>query len=180
MAGRKPQPGQDALSRTIARNISALIDHERQIEKSARLQDRVADAITGFAGSMVFVVLHLVIFGGWIAVNTGVLPLLPKFDPTLVILAMAASVEAIFISTFVLISQNRMVTAADRQAKLNLQISLLAEHETTRLMALVSAIADRLGVVTELDAEIEELQRDITPEAVLDRIEEEKAARRHG
>jgi len=179
MAGRNGGRDEDALSRTIERNISALIEHERQMEKSARLQDRIADAITTFAGSMLFVVLHLVIFGLWIAVNSGLVPVLPKWDPTLVILAMAASVEAIFISTFVLISQNRMVTAADRQAKLNLQISLLAEHETTRLMALVSAIADRLGVVTELDAEIEELQRDIAPEAVLDRIEEEKAAKRH-
>lgn len=168
----------DALSRTIARNITALMAHERATQRQARLEDRIADKVTRFAGSMLFVVLHLVLFGTWIAVNLGLVPGLPRFDPTLVILAMVASVEAIFISTFVLISQNRMVAAADRQAKLNLQISLLAEHETTRLMALVAAIADRLQVVTPLDDEIRDLQRDVTPEAVLDRIDEETSGRK--
>ena len=59
---------------------------------------------------------------------------------------MIASVEAIFLSTFVLISQNRMAAAADKRADLDLQISLLAEHEVTKLVTLVSGIADRMGV----------------------------------
>jgi len=85
---------------------------------------------------------------------------------------MVASVEAIFLSTFILITQNRMSAAADRRAKLDLQISLLAEQEVTKLAALLSAIADRLGIQTEVDAEVEELKQDIAPEAVLDEIEE--------
>ncbi|HEY9012786.1 MAG TPA: DUF1003 domain-containing protein, partial [Devosia sp.] len=83
-------------------------------------------------------------------------------------------VEAIFVSTFVLISQNRMSEAAERRAQLDLQISLLAEHETTRLMTLVSAIAERLEVRTSVDEEVRELQRDIEPDAVLSRIEREQ------
>jgi len=89
-----------------------------------------------------------------------------------VTLAMVASVEAIFLSTFILITQNRMSAAADRRAKLDLQISLLAEQEVTKLAALLSAIADRLGIQTEVDAEVEELKQDIASEAVLDEIEE--------
>lgn len=58
-----------------------------------------------------------------------------KFDPSLVILATVASVEAIFISTFVLISQNLMAEAEDKRSDLNLQISLLAEHEATELQS---------------------------------------------
>ena len=84
---------------------------------------------------------------------------------------MMASVEAIFLSTFVLISQNRKSTAADKRTNLDLQISLLAEHEVTKLVTLVSAIADRMGVVTQVDTELDEIKRDVAPEAVLDKIE---------
>jgi uncharacterized membrane protein len=84
---------------------------------------------------------------------------------------MVASVEAIFLSTFVLISQNRMAAAADRRADLDLQISLLAEHEVTRLVTMMSAIADRMRVKTEADADLEEITQDVAPEAVLDELE---------
>jgi len=143
-------------------------------EATATLEQRIADAITGFTGSMRFVYLHLVLFGLWIAANLGVVPGFPQFDPSFVILAMAASVEAIFLSTFILISQNRMAAAAATRADLDLQINLLSEHEVTKLLALVSAIADRMGVKTEVDPEVDELKQDVAPEAVLDEIEERK------
>ena len=123
---------------------------------------------------MKFVYVHLVVYGFWILANLGLVPGLPIFDPSFVILAMAASVEAIFLSTFILITQNRMSAAAEKRAELDLQISLLAEHEVTKLAALVSAIADRLGIRTEVDAEVEELKEDVAPEAVLDEIEERR------
>jgi hypothetical protein len=75
-----------------------------------------------------------------------------------VVLAMSTSVEAIFLSTFILISQNRMAAAADKRADLDLQISLLAEHEVTKLVRLVSVIGERLGVQTGLDPELKELR----------------------
>jgi uncharacterized membrane protein len=97
--------------------------------------------------------------------------MLPRFDPSFVVLAMAASVEAIFLSTFVLISQNRMGAAADKRADLDLQINLLAEHELTKLAELTSAIAMHLGIPASADPEIEEIKKDVAPEAVLDEIE---------
>jgi uncharacterized membrane protein len=87
---------------------------------------------------------------------------------------MIASVEAIFLSTFVLISQNRMAATADKRADLDLQISLLTEHELTRLIALVSALSRHVGVQTEVDDEVDELKQDVAPEAVLDQIETEQ------
>ena len=84
---------------------------------------------------------------------------------------MMASVEAIFLSTFVLISQNRMAATADKRADLNLQIDLLAEHEVTKLVTLVSAMAKQMGVKTGVEHEVDELKRDVAPEAVLDKIE---------
>ena len=119
---------------------------------------------------MPFVYLHLLMVGLWIVINLGWLPL-PRFDPSFVILAMVASVEAIFLSTFVLISQNRMQALADKRADLDLQISLLAEHEVTRLIWLVTAMARRMGIAESHDPELSELARDVAPERVLDQME---------
>lgn len=141
-------------------------------DKAATLEERVAGAITRFTGSMRFVYLHVLVYGCWIIANLGWIPGVPKFDPSFIILAMEASVEAIFLSTFVLISQNRMSAAADKRSELDLQINLLSEHEVTKLVALLSAIADRIGVESEVDPEVDELKQDVAPEAVLDEIEE--------
>jgi uncharacterized membrane protein len=83
---------------------------------------------------------------------------------------MFASVEAIFLSTFVLITQNRMAAEADKRAELDLQISLLAEHEITRLIMLVGALAEHAGIEVPRAEELDELKRDVAPEKVLDRI----------
>jgi len=65
-----------------------------------------------------------------------------------------------------------MAAADAKRAELDLQISLLAEHEVTKLVALVAAIAERMGVKTEVDPEVEELKQDVAPDVVLDEIEE--------
>jgi uncharacterized membrane protein len=147
-------------------------ERRAQEEANASLSQRVSDAITKFAGSMTFVLIHAVAYGTWILVNIGLVPGITPFDPTFVMLAMEASVEAIFLSTFVLISQNRMMASAARQADLDLQINLLAEHELTRLVALVDAVARKLGVEVLAAEELEEIKSDVSPEAVLDGLDQ--------
>jgi uncharacterized membrane protein len=166
-----PPPPPPGLSPVLERNIQALQLRRQREEKDATVEERIAEVITRFTGSMRFVYLHVAFFGFWIVANLGLVPGVPAWDPSFVVLAMIASVEAIFLSTFVLISQNRMAAAADKRADLDLQISLLAEHEVTRLVTLVSGIADRIGVKTEADAELEEITEDVAPEAVLDELE---------
>jgi uncharacterized membrane protein len=158
------------LNPVMERNIHVLLERRREEERRRTFSERLADQVTKFAGSMAFVYLHLLLFGWWILQNTGLLPL-PRFDPSLVILAMAASVEAIFLSTFVLISQNRMADAAEKRAELNLQISLLSEHEVTRLITMTTALVNHAGIEQPQAQEIAELKKDIAPEKVLDRIE---------
>jgi uncharacterized membrane protein len=85
---------------------------------------------------------------------------------------MVASVEAIFISTFVMISQNRMARQADQRADLDLQISLLSEHEITRLITLVTEMGKRMEVPAAQDPELRELAKNVAPEHVLDRMAE--------
>jgi uncharacterized membrane protein len=172
-AAAEPAPGAEApaVAGVVDRNIAALVRRRQQQKVSGGLQDRIADAITRFAGSMRFVYLHLLIYGGWILVNLGWVPVVRPFDPTFVVLAMVASVEAIFISTFVMISQNRMAAMADRRADLDLQISLLGEHEITKLVTLVAEIAKRMDIPAAHDPELDELRENVSPDRVLDRIE---------
>ncbi|NNM72894.1 DUF1003 domain-containing protein [Enterovirga sp. DB1703] len=158
----------------LARNIRTLTERRGREKREASRQEKIADAVTRFAGSMTFVYIHMAVFGLWVAVNAGLAPILPKWDESFVILGTSASVEAIFLSTFVLISQNRMSAAADRRADLDLQISLLAEHEVTRLVGLTSAIAEKLGIADAADPHLEELKQDVAPDAVLDEIERRK------
>ncbi|MBP0496527.1 DUF1003 domain-containing protein [Roseomonas sp. SG15] len=150
--------------------MQALEDRRRAEVAAATPQERIAETITRFTGSMTFVYIHLAVYGAWILTNLGLISFIPKFDESFVILAMEASVEAIFLSTFVLISQNRMAAAADKRADLDLQISLLAEHELTKLSELVVAIAERMDIRASADPELQEVQKDIAPEAVLDEI----------
>ncbi len=162
----------EGLSPTLERNIDALVERRRGEQRAAKGQEKLADAITAFTGSMTFVYLHLALFGFWIVANLHWLPGIPAWDESFVVLAMIASVEAIFLSTFVLISQNRMTTAADKRADLDLQISLLAEHELTKVARLLTQIAERLEVKPDSKHELEEAARDIAPERVLDKLEE--------
>jgi uncharacterized membrane protein len=167
---RPPTPG-STMGGIVERNIGALVER-RHAEAAARnRQDRVADAISRVTGSMTFVYLHLVVFGLWIVVNLGWIPGLPRFDESFVVLAMVASVESIFVSTFVLITQNRMAALADRRADLDLQVSLLSEHEITRLITLTTAMAAHMGLEEAHAPELDELSRDVAPEHVLDEIE---------
>ena len=166
-SGEKESKG---MTHVMERNIESVLSRRHGEERQKSLQLRIADAITRFSGSMTFVYIHLVLFGAWIISNLPGVPL-PKFDPTFVVLAMFASVEAIFLSTFVLISQNRMAAQADKRADLDLQVSLLAEHEITRLVTLVKQIAAQLDIEDSRDPELPELEKDVQPEQVLDALQ---------
>jgi uncharacterized membrane protein len=164
-----PEP--NTLNSALERNIEALRERRRAEAQSATNQEKIAEAITRFTGSMAFVYLHLSIFGFWIVANLGWIPAVPQWDESFVVLAMIASVEAIFLSTFVLISQNRMASAADKRADLDLQINLLTEHEVTKLVDMVAEISKHLGLGHVAGEEVEELKRNVAPEAVLDAMD---------
>jgi uncharacterized membrane protein len=175
-----PPPAPDSLKSSLQRNIDALRERRVQENELAPLQARVAQRITRFSGSMCFVYLHALLYGGWLLLNLGVVPGVRAWDPTFVTLAMIASVEAIFLSTFILISQNRMTESADRRAELDLQVSLLAEQEITKLVQLVSKMSASMGIPDSAEPEVEEMKRGVAPEAVLDAIEQtEMESNRH-
>lgn len=165
------------MAHVVERNIAALLQRHAAEEKKKSFGEKLADSITRFTGSLRFVYIHLVLFAVWIIWNLGWLGL-QRFDPSFVVLAMFASVEAIFLSTFVLISQNRASAQADKRADLDLQVGLLTEHEVTRLITLVKAIAQKLEIEEANDAEIDELAQDVHPEKVMDTIEKQQREKR--
>ena len=91
----------------------------RSLEKS---QDRAADAVTNFAGSLKFVYLHGVWFAIWIALNVGIFGAALKFDAfPFGLLTMIVSLEAIFLSTFVMVSQNRQESRSEVRAAIDFE-----------------------------------------------------------
>jgi uncharacterized membrane protein len=123
---------------------------------------------------MTFVLLHVVIYSLWILINLKILPVVPPFDPfPFMLLSMAVSLEAIFLSTFVLMKQNRMSKRADSRAHLDLQINLLAEKEMTMVLQMLRLIGERVGVKDRrLDLELAQLSVETPVEVLADEIEE--------
>ncbi|MDE2486440.1 MAG: DUF1003 domain-containing protein [Alphaproteobacteria bacterium] len=158
----------------LRRNIQAMRAQREREDAEASLAERLADRITRFTGSLGFVLVHVVLVAVWVAINLGWVPGVARFDPSFVILATVASVEAIFLTTFVLISQNRVSAIADRRAALDLQINLLAEYEITQLVRMLRVLGEKLGADELSRPELEEIAREVVPEAVLREIEAEE------
>jgi uncharacterized membrane protein len=170
--------GSGPLNTIVHKNIQAILEYQQRAARKRGLQERVADAITAFSGNMLFVVLHVVWFGLWLAINSGWFGL-PPFDPfPYGLLTMIVSLEAIFLSTFVLISQNRMSQQDRQRAELDLQINLLTEHELTRVLNMLDTIETHLGIEGDRDKELRELEEETKPGDVLKEIEEEEFGRK--
>ena len=165
-------PDNPHLCNVIERNIYTLHHLNREAAKKRGLQDKAADLITLFSGRMGFIYLHVIWFGLWLLLNTGRF-YVRVFDPyPYGLLTMIVSLEAIFLSTFVLISQNRLSDEADRRANLDLQIGLLTEHEVTRILQMLDAIQDKMGIENDADSDLADLEQDTKPEDVLKAIED--------
>lgn len=158
-------------SKVLEQNIRTLAYLRLQASRLRGVQDRLADAITTFSGRLVFVYVHIVWFSLWILLNIGRMRV-PPFDPfPYGLLTMVVSLEAIFLSTFILISQNRLSEAAESRANLSLQIGLLTEHETTRVLQMLDVIQDKLGIDNDEDSALADLKMETKPEDVLAEIE---------
>jgi uncharacterized membrane protein len=109
--------------------LAGRIDDERRVlEALKRVEDRAADRITQFAGSLNFVYLHGAWFGAWILLNVGLLGSALTFDKfPFGLLTMIVSLEAIFLATFVMVSQNRQAERADIRSRLDFENNLRSE-----------------------------------------------------
>jgi uncharacterized membrane protein len=143
----------------ILENVHAIAELERSASFQRTRLERLTDAITEVAGSPAFIVFHTIWFGAWIAFNTRSPA---AFDPwPFSLLNMLVSLEAIFLTGFVLMTQNRMTRQADRRAHLDLQVNLLAEQELTAMLHMLHGLCQKAGVrVTIRDAHVEQLLKE--------------------
>lgn len=159
-----------ALSKVIEKNIRTLIHLRTKTARERSLQNRIADTITSFSGRMIFAYLHIVWFGIWILLNTGWFGLHAFDSFPYGLLTMLVSLEAIFLSTFVLISQNRLAEESERRADLDLHIGLLTEHELTRVLQMLDIMQDKMGIVDHANSDLADLEMETKPEDVLAEI----------
>jgi uncharacterized membrane protein len=168
------------LAKIIEQNIHTIVNIRQATANKRTREERLADVITEFSGRMYFVYFHIVWFAIWISINLGFFGLKP-FDPfPFGLLTMIVSLEAIFLATFVLISQNRLSAEADRRADLDLQMGLLTEHELTRALKMLDEIQDKLGIENDADQELQDLEKNVHPQDVMkemERIQQQKMKR---
>jgi uncharacterized membrane protein len=162
-------------------NVQAMRRLDELALAKRSMADRVAEFVARFCGSIAFVWIHAVVFGVWILWN--VLPGVVHFDPyPFTFLTLCVSLEAIFLSSFILISQNYEMRISDRRNRLDLQINLLAEQENTKMLQMLSRISKKLGLGDEDDPEIQALEEATRPETLARQIEEayrERSERKH-
>jgi uncharacterized membrane protein len=168
---------------TVAKNIERIMQLEEEFLRRRSRVDRLSDSISRFAGSLAFVLANAIGITAWIVLNARVMSGVVPFDPyPFSFLALAVAIEAIFLSTFVLMSQNRQNHRADHWAHLHLQIGLLAEQETTKMLQLLQTICDSLGLKKavkdqELNEMVSETAVDTLAQELTDNLER---IRQHG
>lgn len=152
------------------RNIRAIYAAEKEERAKEPRSLKLAHQVSFFSGTVTFAVLNALVFTGWILINV----LTPwRFDPyPFTLLTMAVSLESIFLSTFILISQNALSAHSERRHKLDLQINLLAEEESTALLKLIDKMAEKMGISKKDRAEVRAMSDDTDPEQVLQQIAE--------
>ena len=163
-----------SLTPAIERYIRTIIHLRMKSSSERTFQQRIADSITNFSGRMLFVYINAIFFAAWILLNSRLLGVRP-FDPfPYSLLTMIVSLEAIFLSVFVLISQNRMTEEADHRADLDLHIDLLTEYELTKVLRMLAAVHQKLGIENAADADLVDLEMETDPEQVLAEIEKQQ------
>jgi uncharacterized membrane protein len=146
----KPRSVEDMTER----NVQTIVELEEAARANRSGSDRIAGAIAKFCGSMSFVWAHVILFAAWLILN--IIPGVEHFDPfPFTFLTLIVSLEAIFLSTFILISQNLEMRLSERRNHLDLQINLLTEQENTKMLTILERIAELVGAKTDDDPSVQ-------------------------
>ena len=152
-------------------NVQTIARLEQATNAERAKPDRLADMIANFCGSMPFVWAHVIWFAGWTIINLA--PGIRHFDPfPFNFLTLIVSLEAIFLSTFILISQNHETRLSERRNQLDLQVNLLSEQENTKILTILGRIAKQVGARTDDDPSLQVLEQATRPEKLVDQIEQ--------
>lgn len=134
--------------------------------------ERFVDWMTNYFGTTQFLVGNVVLFFMWVVINTGLLGQALIFDPfPFDFLTTAVSLQAIFLSIIVLMSQNRAAKVADLREEMDFEINLRAEAEVTRILNMLDEIHDHLGLENTDDEELQEMKQKIDVAQIRKEIE---------
>jgi uncharacterized membrane protein len=161
-------------SQAMDENIGTIKIWEEAALKKRSPAEQISETITRIAGGGGMLVAHVVWFGAWLAINTGSIPAIAPFDAfPFPLLTTLVSLEAIFLSLFVLASQNRMTRHSDQRSQLDLQVNLLAEKEMTAVLVLLQDIAKHMDVKVSLTPEyVRDLAKQTDIHKLTQRLEE--------
>ncbi len=172
-AAQKSAAQNSSTDELTKRNVEIIRQLEEASKQERTKSDLVAEAIARFCGSMTFVWVHVAWFGAWIIFN--LVPGVRHIDPfPFTFLTLVVSLEAIFLSTFILISQNHETRISERRNNLDLQINLLSEQENTRMIEILKAIATKLECEIPHSSEVDLLSAEIDPERVAAQIKQQE------
>ena len=166
--GQAGQEGGAPASKVVLQNIRAVCELEQKALDERSWGERIGDGVSHHAGRAWFIVFHLIWFATWIILNAGLVPVVPRFDPyPYPFLTFAVSLEAIFLSLFILMSQNRSNRQADARSHLDLQINLLAEQESTKMLQMLQSLCTHHKLPIAEDFEVENLKLPTHPDELL-------------
>jgi uncharacterized membrane protein len=145
----------------IEEHIDLIAKHEQDFLIRRTPSERLGDTIAGFAGSLLFVCIHLAIFAGWMIFNTVSSTHPYHFDPPpFPLLGTLVALEAILLASIILMRQSRMSRRAEERDHLMLQVLLLTEKEITAVLAMNRKIAGQVGLQRVAnDKELEQLSQ---------------------
>jgi uncharacterized membrane protein len=153
--------------------IESVVQIEQASRNARSRIDHCASTITRAAGTAYSIVLHLIWFAAWLLVNLNIVPGIKPFDPfPFNLLTAFVSLEAIFLTLFVLIAQNRMSQEADKRAQLDLQVNLLAEKETTLILRMLKDISEQMGMTGSSTHELRDLLKETNVDELAEKLEE--------
>lgn len=162
------------MSSRFSRRLNRIHGYQAKHNLRKTKAERLADKVTDFTGSVGFLIINAVWFIVWIFINLNLVPSIKAFDPfPFALLTMIVSLEAIFLSIFVLISQNRQSKIADLRQEIDLQVNMISEEEITKVMQMLSAIYKKVGHKEEKDPEILEMMKPLNIEEIEERLEKE-------
>ena len=155
-------------------NVEAVSKLEAAAREERTSADRIAEKIANFCGTITFVWVHVLWFSAWILLNS--IPGIPHLDPfPFTFLTLVVSLEAIFLSTFILISQNYETRVSERRSHLDLQLNMLSEQENTTMITMLQAIAAKVGADLSSDPRLQALSQQTQPEKLVEQIAERAA-----
>ncbi len=159
-----------SVPEAVTGSIDTVLESERRAERDRSALSRMAHLLGGGVGSVAFALAHLGTFAVWLVLNSGVWPRLVFDAYPFALLGTVVSCEAVVLTTFVLIKQNRESERAERRSHLDLQVNLMTEREVTRMLQRVEQLCERAGLAKPDDPELKDMLEETALQSLADHV----------